>query len=69
MDDVDRAQDQEDMFRRRAISAAAGKTRATTSAFHCIDCENTISEARRIAAPGCERCVFCEKENETLRRR
>ncbi len=69
MDDVDLASEHETLFRSRAISAAAGITRGTTSALYCIDCEKPIPEARRIAVPGCERCVHCEQANETLRRR
>ncbi|MEW6670212.1 MAG: TraR/DksA C4-type zinc finger protein [Thermodesulfobacteriota bacterium] len=31
----------------------------------CIDCGETIPEARRLAVPGCIRCRECQAEAET----
>ncbi|MFG0419651.1 TraR/DksA C4-type zinc finger protein [Pseudomonas sp. zjy_8] len=30
----------------------------------CVDCEEPISQARRLAAPGCMRCTDCQVLNE-----
>ncbi|MFS1540017.1 MAG: TraR/DksA C4-type zinc finger protein [Candidatus Phlomobacter fragariae] len=30
------------------------------TSFHCEDCGKPIPEARRIASPGCMRCVDCQ---------
>lgn len=27
----------------------------------CVDCESPIPEARRLAVPGCLRCIECER--------
>lgn len=31
-----------------------------TGPHYCIDCENTIPQARREAIRGCERCTDCQ---------
>ena len=41
----------------------AGKT-VRDSATECIDCDAEIPEARRWAAPGCQRCVKCASLHE-----
>ncbi|WP_409322543.1 TraR/DksA C4-type zinc finger protein [Pseudomonas putida] len=30
----------------------------------CVDCDEPISQARRLAAPGCMRCTDCQDLNE-----
>lgn len=32
--------------------------------FRCVDCDNEINEARRIAAPFAKRCVDCQQLHE-----
>ena len=32
-----------------------------TSRVDCLDCEEPIPEARRKAAPGCQRCINCQR--------
>lgn len=71
MDIGDRAQKVENNFRKLALAAQGKLTQDTAkdSRIRCLDCGLVIPEARRNAAPGCVRCVYCEEENETLRRR
>ncbi len=69
MDDVDRCQEQEELFRRKAINAARQHKSSTVSSHRCIDCGKPIPEARRKAAPGCDRCVSCAQKHESLKRR
>jgi phage/conjugal plasmid C-4 type zinc finger TraR family protein len=70
MDDLDRAQEADEKFRNQVLAAHANRIRSgTASLANCIDCDAEIPEPRRIAVPGCERCVRCEQINETLRRR
>lgn len=70
MDILDRAQIADSNFRNQAIAQAkkAGNSKSL-SRTRCLDCECVIPEARRIAAPGCERCVSCEEKNEILKGR
>ncbi|WP_323947573.1 TraR/DksA C4-type zinc finger protein [Aeromonas caviae] len=35
-----------------------------TGPHHCIDCDNTIPQARREAIRGCERCAECQTSHE-----
>ena len=35
-----------------------------TGPHYCIDCENTIPQARREAIRGCERCAECQTIHE-----
>ncbi|MBL4901093.1 TraR/DksA C4-type zinc finger protein [Desulfocapsa sp. AH-315-G09] len=71
MDILDRAQVADSNFLEQALAVQAEKfgKRQGISRKRCLDCECDIPEARRIAVPGCERCVECAEEIETLRRR
>lgn len=68
-DFFDRAQARELQMREDALRNQArraglvGKTMAD-SATECIDCDAQIPEARRWAAPGCQRCVKCASLHE-----
>jgi phage/conjugal plasmid C-4 type zinc finger TraR family protein len=35
---------------------------------HCIDCEEPIPEARRMAVPGVTLCLDCQKQRDSQRR-
>lgn len=37
---------------------------ATESYTHCEDCGEPIPEARRLAMPGCIRCIECQEIHE-----
>lgn len=59
MDNVDIANDlmQERLDR---LLAARVPARGGVSAFECGYCGGEIPEARRLAAPGCVRCIECQ---------
>ncbi|MCP8463081.1 TraR/DksA C4-type zinc finger protein [Pseudomonas sp. ZM23] len=40
----------------------------TSSAEFCEDCGDDIPSARRLAAPGCTRCIDCQALDELERR-
>lgn len=58
----DRAQGLEQRQRDEALARhfAANPPVLTPSATHCIDCDDPIPQARRDAAPGCDRCIDCQ---------
>lgn len=53
--------DQLENQRRR--SGLTGKT-VVDSAYFCSDCEEPIIDARRVAYPGVQRCIDCQKLRE-----
>jgi DnaK suppressor protein len=78
MDMIDRAQAHEDIFHREALHRrqySREVDRAEEEALYiggrrrCLDCEETISEARLRANPGAVRCVPCQGEKEKRRYR
>ncbi|MCB6182329.1 TraR/DksA family transcriptional regulator [Leeia sp. TBRC 13508] len=62
MTDVfDRASDLEQAQRDAAIAAVRECTHSDgESAEYCNDCGDVIPMKRRLAAPGCQRCVHCQ---------
>lgn len=64
MDDIDLAQQFEEMHRENALSKHRAKPAGLVSMHECIDCGEPISEYRRRAAPGCLRCVQCQERYE-----
>lgn len=52
----------EEMLHKRRGAAA------TSSAEFCEDCGDDIPPARRLAAPGCTRCIDCQAMDELERR-
>ncbi|MBC7210995.1 MAG: TraR/DksA C4-type zinc finger protein [Pseudomonas sp.] len=65
-DVIDRANDQAQWHNDVAIAAAA-KRRARVlpvSLLDCVDCEEPIPEARRVAEKGCARCIECQQIHE-----
>jgi len=65
MDDADRSQGLTEGEARVAIGksvrAVSGKT---SSRETCLDCNDPISQERRDAVPGVQRCVQCQKSRE-----
>jgi phage/conjugal plasmid C-4 type zinc finger TraR family protein len=60
-DILEMAAEQEENFRRGLLESRVRPAPAhTISATHCEDCGEEIPGARRMAAPGCERCVSCQ---------
>lgn len=68
-DGIDRAQIINEQILEDALAAHQRRPAYTVadSALICIDCERPIPEGRRIAAPGCTRCVDCQTTIEHWR--
>lgn len=66
MTDVyDRAQALEQLQRDAALAAQAAASRALgPSLEYCDDCGDEIPQARRLAVPGCTRCIACQARKE-----
>jgi len=64
MDDVDRAQVVSDLFLDQTLEKAKGPQTNGSGADFCIDCGEPIPKARRLAVPGCIRCIDCQEEFE-----
>lgn len=69
MTDVyDQAQETEQRQREEALAAQAAASRVLgPSLTHCDDCGQAIPQDRRLAAPGCTRCVTCQSRQEKPR--
>ena len=65
-DIFDRAQELEQRQRDAALAnfAAANPLTGYASETHCIDCDEPIPDARRLAAAGCLRCIDCQEAFE-----
>lgn len=65
MDIFDRAQEADAEFRRQALERQrkAGAMRGE-SLKECIDCGEEIPATRRLASPGCLRCLDCQQVHE-----
>lgn len=64
MDEADIAQRDREHFDRLALQRHLAAMPTGDAAEECEDCEAPIPEARRQAAPGCTRCVFCQQRHE-----
>jgi phage/conjugal plasmid C-4 type zinc finger TraR family protein len=62
MDQFDRAQELDAHYRRQAMDVWRRGTdeQRQESGRYCEDCENEIPERRRLASPGCRRCITCQ---------
>lgn len=65
-DEIDRAQAYDQFFRELALAERKPQL-AGPSALVCEDCDEEIPEARRLAMPGCRRCVDCQTLHEHWR--
>lgn len=67
-DIYDRAAEQEQQDRDRALQAHARQAQSTAtvieSAEFCKDCGDDIPLKRRKAVPGCQRCTTCQARLE-----
>jgi phage/conjugal plasmid C-4 type zinc finger TraR family protein len=66
-DGIDKDQAADEFHREQAIQEHfnRGIRNAMNSApVECIDCGEEIPEARRLAVPGCTRCVECQADFE-----
>lgn len=66
MDDVDRAQEREQLDRDLALNALRRRPVPPTYAGNeCVDCGDTIDPRRRAAVPTATRCAECQQRWET----
>ncbi len=68
MDQFDKAQELDALYRRQALEAHGHGSRNQPFRTHCIECGIFIPKARRQAAPGCDRCIECKEKQEKRRR-
>lgn len=67
-DEIDRAQARDEYFRELALSGHRRSPGSVhESPLNCVDCETEIPEARRLAVPGCLRCISCQSLHENWR--
>jgi phage/conjugal plasmid C-4 type zinc finger TraR family protein len=59
---MDSAQELECLQREQALSKI--KPVKGISLVYCVDCEDVIPQNRRIAVPGCTRCLSCAEDFE-----
>ena len=67
MDIIDEANERTELYVAQAIDRARmldRHNRNERGGEVCEDCGDRISEKRRIAAPGCRRCVECQMDFE-----
>ena len=72
MDDLDRAQEINDLHLDISLQAQRAVTNAATSGIsldECLDCGGRIDAARQAAVPGCTRCIDCQAKFENQRKR
>lgn len=62
--EADRAQELELAEYERNQAKAIMPAPSAPSEKVCVDCDDDIPEARRIAWPGCTRCVHCQAIKE-----
>jgi len=67
-DVVDRANDEAEFFRERALADQAARVRASEASSLCADCGERIPEERRLAVPGASRCFECQEWIERKRK-
>jgi phage/conjugal plasmid C-4 type zinc finger TraR family protein len=68
-DIFDRATELEELQREDALKRQRSRAEhGDISASECGDCGDQIPEERRLAAPGCTRCIDCERINEAKRK-
>jgi len=69
MDDADLAVLHEERAEARARSRRMLAKPAKSSASHCIECYEAISQARQKAVPGVELCIECQTLEEKVDKR
>lgn len=69
-DPVERGQEREQEMRQDALAERArrAQTEAGDSALVCVECEQEIPEARRLAVSGCQLCIECKRDAERWNR-
>ncbi len=65
-DEMDQVQIQIEQFQHQALADATREMNRLPSRVECLDCEEPIPETRRLAVPGCPRCVQCQTDFENI---
>ncbi|OXS14005.1 hypothetical protein CGX12_16625 [Zobellella denitrificans] len=68
MDVIDRANDLSDWLLAKQLAAQTGRRPAGDSRADCLECGESIPEARRVALPGVALCVDCQELLEKRQR-
>lgn len=63
-DEADIAQAYSEQLLAESLAAFTFRQQNTTSATHCIECDEPINESRRRALPGVELCLACKVDAE-----
>jgi phage/conjugal plasmid C-4 type zinc finger TraR family protein len=62
MDDADRAAEYQERLNAEAVKAHRLSQSSDRHPTHCVDCGREIQPVRRLAVPGCTRCVMCQMD-------
>lgn len=68
MDEADIAQRNQEVLDRIALEQHLAGLPTGEAAEECEDCGKPIPEGRRLAAPGCTRCIGCQERVEREKR-
>ena len=62
MDFLDRASELEQKHTQMALTShfKNKQPKLVISAVRCIECDEAIPEARRVASQGCQYCIYCQ---------
>ena len=63
-DFADNASDLSEVYLANALAARSAKPVTTASLIECEECGDEIPHKRRLAGPGCTRCLECQQEFE-----
>jgi len=63
-DDIDRAQAVNEQFQAGALAEHMRGRPSGPAVIHCEDCGEEIPEKRRLAVPGCRKCITCQEAFE-----
>lgn len=64
MDICEQAAELEESQRQSALTAVRHRARRGITFTQCVDCCESIPEARREVAPDCTRCITCQTTYE-----
>lgn len=68
-DEMDRVQDAIERHQTDSLDAWRRRQPKGSGPTHCINCEEPIPEKRRLALPGVETCIDCQRALERGARR
>jgi phage/conjugal plasmid C-4 type zinc finger TraR family protein len=68
-DQFDIAQDLDARYLQQALAVQQRNRLRGDSRTHCLECGETIPEARRALVPGCQYCIECAEDIERTERK